>query len=89
MHNLVLALLFYAFASWSAEHVSKKASTDLALAVAVLFMLLVAYHAEKARTRDPAGDLLVEAGSSPTTGPPDSRGPAVVRVRCDLGSDRS
>lgn len=50
-HNLVLALLFYGFASWSAQHVSKKASTDLALVVAVLFMLLVAYHAEKARGR--------------------------------------
>jgi hypothetical protein len=48
-HNVLLALLFYAFASWSAEHVSQQASTDLALAVAVIFMLLVAYSAEKAR----------------------------------------
>ena len=37
--------------SWASEHVSKKASTDLAVAVAVSFMLLVAYHAEKARQR--------------------------------------
>jgi hypothetical protein len=49
VHNLLFALLFYAFASWSAEHVSEKASTELALLVAVLFMVLVAYHAEKAR----------------------------------------
>lgn len=48
-HNLLLALLFYAFASWSAEHVSQKASTELAVLVAVLFMVLVGYHAEKAR----------------------------------------
>ena len=51
VHNLVLALLFSWLGSWASEHVSKKASTDLALAVAALFMLLVAYHAEKARHR--------------------------------------
>ena len=51
VHNVLLALLFYGFASWSADHVSEQASTDLALAVAVLFMLLVGYHAEKARAR--------------------------------------
>ena len=50
VHNVLLALLFYAFASWAADHVSEKASTDLALPVAVLFMVLVGYHAEKART---------------------------------------
>ncbi|MEX1006922.1 MAG: hypothetical protein WD271_03660 [Acidimicrobiia bacterium] len=49
VHNVLLALLFYGFASWSAEHVSEQASTDLALAVAVVFMLLVLYSAEKAR----------------------------------------
>jgi len=48
-HNLLLALLFYAFASWSADHVSQKSSTELAVLVAVLFMVLVGYHAEKAR----------------------------------------
>ena len=49
VHNVLIALLFYAFASWSVNHVSEQASTDLALAVAVVFMLLVAYSAEKAR----------------------------------------
>ncbi len=49
VHNLVFAFLCWAFASWSADHVSQKASTELALLVAVLFMVLVAYHAEKAR----------------------------------------
>ena len=49
-HNVLLALLFYAFASWSAQHVSQKASTELAVLVAVLFMVLVGYHAEKARS---------------------------------------
>jgi hypothetical protein len=48
-HNLLFALIFYGFASWSAEHVSQKSSTELALLVAVLFMVLVGYHAEKAR----------------------------------------
>jgi len=48
-HNVLFALLFFAFASWSADHVSEKASTELALLVAVLFMVLVGYHAEKAR----------------------------------------
>jgi hypothetical protein len=54
-HNVLLALLFYGFASWSANHVSQKASTELALLVAALFMVLVGYHAEKARAsmRDP------------------------------------
>jgi len=49
VHNVLLAFLFYAFASWSKDHVSEQASTDLALAVAVIFMLLVAYSAEKNR----------------------------------------
>lgn len=49
-HNVLFALLFYAFASWSSDHVSEKASTELALLVAVLFTVLVGYHAEKART---------------------------------------
>jgi hypothetical protein len=49
-HNLVFALLCYAFASWASEHVSQQASTDLAVLVAVLFIVLVGYHAEKART---------------------------------------
>jgi hypothetical protein len=48
-HNVLLALLFYGFASWSSQHVSQKASTELAVLVAVLFMVLVGYHAEKAR----------------------------------------
>jgi hypothetical protein len=68
VHNLLFALLFYAFASWSAEHVSEKASTELALLVAILFMVLVAYHAEKARAvlRDveqpaPGGEPLPES----------------------------
>ena len=68
VHNLLCALLFYAFASWSAEHVSEKASTELALLVAILFMVLVAYHAEKARAvlRDveqpaPGGEPLPES----------------------------
>ncbi len=49
VHNLLFAFLFYAFASWSADHVSQKASTELAVLIAILFMVLVAYHAEKAR----------------------------------------
>ena len=48
-HNVLIALLFYGFASWSVDHVSEEASTDLALAVAVVFILLVAYSAEKTR----------------------------------------
>lgn len=50
VHNILIALIFYAFASWSADHVSQEASTDLALAVAVIFILLDAYSAEKARS---------------------------------------
>jgi hypothetical protein len=43
--------------------VSQKASTDLAVLVAVLFMVLVAYHAEKARVagRDSATEAGAEA----------------------------
>jgi hypothetical protein len=48
-HNVVFAMIFYGFASWSAEHVSEQASTDLALVVAVIFIMIVAYSAEKAR----------------------------------------
>ena len=60
-HNILIALLFYAFGSWAQNHISTKASTDLALAVAALFVVLVCYHAEKAsasqRVRhDPAAD---------------------------------
>jgi len=58
-HNVLIALIFYGFASWSADHISHETSTDLALAVAVVFVLLVAYSAEKAR----AGAL------QPRTGP--------------------
>ena len=40
-HNVLLALLFSLFASWAEDNVSKEASTSVALAVAVVFMLLV------------------------------------------------
>jgi hypothetical protein len=49
-HNVLLALIFWAFASWAQDHVSKEATTGLALAVALIFMLVVAYNAEKARS---------------------------------------
>jgi hypothetical protein len=60
VHNILMALIFYGFASWSVDHVSQKASTDLALAVAIVFMLLVAYSAEKAR----AGAAAARRGSA-------------------------
>lgn len=47
-HNILIALLFYAFGTWSQNHISTNASTDLALAIAALFVVLVCYHAEKA-----------------------------------------
>jgi hypothetical protein len=65
-HNVLLALVFYGFASWSEEHVSENTSTELAVLVAVLFMVLVGYHAEKARAamrRSEAG--APEPGSEP------------------------
>jgi hypothetical protein len=49
LHNILLATVFWAFASWADGRVSEEATTGLALAVALAFMLLVAYHAEKAR----------------------------------------
>jgi hypothetical protein len=64
-HNVLFALVFYAFASWSAEHVSEKASTELAVLVAVLFMVLVGYHAEKARASVRAARSSGEPGSEP------------------------
>jgi hypothetical protein len=64
-HNVLFALLFYGFASWSAEHVSEKASTELALLVAVLFMVLVGYHAEKARITMRRSDAAEAAGGAP------------------------
>jgi hypothetical protein len=65
-HNVLFALIFYAFASWSAEHVSQKASTELAVLVAVLFMVLVGYHAEKARRAvRTAHGTRTEPGSEP------------------------
>jgi hypothetical protein len=76
VHNVLLALIFYAFASWSADHVSEEASTDLALAVAVIFMLLVGYSAEKARAgsairrRGPeTGELAEPVGPEPSPPP--------------------
>ena len=61
-HNLLFGFLFWAFASWSADHVSQTASTDLALLVAILFMMLVAYHAEQARAamRDAEAEAAAE-----------------------------
>ena len=56
LHNVLLALVFWAFASWAQDHVSQEATTGLALAVALLFMLLVAYHAEKARAANRTGE---------------------------------
>jgi hypothetical protein len=64
-HNVLFALIFYAFASRSAEHVSEKASTELAVLVAVLFMVLVGYHAEKARASVRAAESASEPGSEP------------------------
>jgi hypothetical protein len=65
-HNVLFALLFYGFASWSAQHVSQKASTELAVLVAVLFMVLVGYHAEKARSAMRSAEAATpEAGSEP------------------------
>jgi hypothetical protein len=65
-HNVLLALLFYGFASWSSDHVSEKASTELAVLVAVLFMVLVGYHAEKARAAlRGTGATAPEPGSEP------------------------
>ncbi len=49
VHNVLLAFVFWAFASWAQHHVSAQATTDLALAVALVFMVLVAYNAEKTR----------------------------------------
>src|SRR5262245_19345481 len=45
VHNVLIALIFYWFASWAAEHMSQETSTDVALAIAVVFMLLIAYSA--------------------------------------------
>jgi hypothetical protein len=72
-HNVLFALIFYAFASWSAEHVSEKASTELAVLVAVLFMVLVGYHAEKARASMRAAQSSQSSQSSPDPGSEPSR----------------
>jgi hypothetical protein len=88
-HNVLLALLFYAFASWSSDHVSEKASTELAVLVAVLFMVLVGYHAEKARAAmRAAGAAASEPGSASAVGAasPTPPGPS---DRCDHGSNCS
>jgi hypothetical protein len=49
LHNVLLAMIFWAFGSWAQDHLSTQTSTDLALAVALIFMVLVAYSAEKTR----------------------------------------
>jgi hypothetical protein len=65
-HNVLFALVCYGFASWASEHVSEKASTELALLVAVLFTVLVGYHAEKARATLRGSDAAPsEPGSEP------------------------
>jgi uncharacterized membrane protein YdjX (TVP38/TMEM64 family) len=53
-HNVVVAVLFTAFASWASTHVSKTTSTDLAIALVIAFVLVVFYQAEKARQQSPA-----------------------------------
>jgi hypothetical protein len=64
LHNILFALIFWAFGSWSQNHISTKASTDLALAVAALFVVLVCYHAEKASALRRRGTISPEDGAS-------------------------
>ena len=62
VHNVLLALLFYAFASWSADHVSTAGEhRPRAARSPSLFMVLVGYHAEKARAM--ARGSAAEAGA--------------------------
>lgn len=70
LHNIWFALLCYGFATWAATHVSDEVTTDVALGIAVLFMLIVAYSAEKARASarlgrvvSPQGDPVEPPGS--------------------------
>jgi hypothetical protein len=63
-HNILFALIFWAFGSWSQNHISTKASTDLALAVAALFVVLVCYHAEKANHLRRGGAVPPEPGTA-------------------------
>jgi hypothetical protein len=49
VHNIAFATVCWLFGSWATHHVSRSASTGVALGVAVIFMLVVAFNAEKAR----------------------------------------
>ena len=91
VHNVLLALLFYGFASWSADHVSEQASTDLALAVAVVFMLLVFYSAEKSRAGAAPSGAAARTGwrARPSRRPDPPLRTPFGRSRSDRGSNCS
>ena len=50
VHNITVAIVFSTFAGWSAAHVTRTTSADLALVVVILFVLIIMYQAEKARS---------------------------------------
>jgi membrane protein YqaA with SNARE-associated domain len=50
-HNLLVALVFSAFALWAKGQVPRSASVNIGLGLMGLFVLAILYQAEKARTR--------------------------------------
>lgn len=60
VHNVLTALVFYAFTDWADRHVSSGLQVDVALGVMIAFMLLILYQIEKVRSsgRQPSGRQL-------------------------------
>ncbi len=89
VHNVLLALLFYGFASWSADHVSEQASTDLALGGRG------GVHAARPLLRREEPGRLGRASRRPTTGWGAGRATGLTAVsgpsalRSDRGSNCS
>jgi hypothetical protein len=71
VHNIAFAMICWLFGSWATEHVSKSASTSVALAIAVIFMLVVAFNAEKARINARRGQTPGATAPGEVAGAPD------------------
>lgn len=50
VHNFVVSLLFYYATDFMAQHISTEVKTDLALGILVVFVLVIFYQVEKAKT---------------------------------------
>ncbi len=67
VHNVCVAALFYSFTTWFAGRISGSIRADVAVGIAGVFVLIILYQVEKARSRFaalPAASTALEGGSA-------------------------